>query len=118
MTGVEILATEEVATATTFNWSSFGWVILMAACIFIVFGIFVSVAEGDFSYLAILFASSIVFGLLMGTVVGFGDGVPTEYETQYKVTISDEVQMNDFLDHYEIVSQEGKIYTVRERNGD
>jgi hypothetical protein len=43
--------------------------------------------------------------------------LPDEYETQYKVTISDEVFMNDFLDRYEIIDQEGKIYTVRERNG-
>jgi Na+/melibiose symporter-like transporter len=38
--------------------------------------------------------------------------------TRYKVTISDEVSMNDFLERYEIVDQEGKIYTVRERDGD
>lgn len=87
MTGVEILATQEVATAFTFNSTSF--------CI--VLGIF------------------IVGGFLLGAVAGIVEcDCPSEYETQYKVTISDEVSMNEFLERYEIIDQEGKIYTVRE----
>lgn len=39
---------------------------------------------------------------------------PTAYETHYKVLISDEVSMNEFLEQYEIIDQEGKIFTVRE----
>lgn len=35
---------------------------------------------------------------------------------EYKVTISDEVNFNEFKDKYEILGQEGKIYTIRERN--
>ena len=34
---------------------------------------------------------------------------------EYKVTIDDSVSMNEFLDKYEIIDQEGKIYTVKER---
>ena len=34
---------------------------------------------------------------------------------EYKVTIDDSVSMNEFLDKYEILDQEGKIYTVKER---
>lgn len=64
-----------------------------------------------------------LIGLLIGGIVaiavglsfGFAIGKTTEYETRYKVTISDEVSMNEFLEHYEIIDQEGKIYTVRER---
>ena len=47
----------------------------------------------------------------MGTVTR----TPEKYETQYKVTISDEVSFNEFMDKYEILDQEGKIYTVKER---
>ena len=36
-------------------------------------------------------------------------------DTTYKVTIDDSVSMNEFLDKYEIIDQEGKIYTVKER---
>lgn len=34
---------------------------------------------------------------------------------EYKVTIDDSVSMNEFLDKYEFFDQEGKIYTVKER---
>ena len=56
-------------------------------------------------------------GLFVGCMVG--DKIlctPTTYETQYKVTISDEVPMNEFLKKYAIIEQEGKIYTIRERS--
>lgn len=36
-------------------------------------------------------------------------------EYEYKVTISDEVSMNEFMKKYEIINQEGKIYTIKER---
>lgn len=36
----------------------------------------------------------------------------TSYE-EYKVTISDEVKLNEFLNQYEIITKEGKIYTVK-----
>ena len=63
----------------------------------------------------------IIAGVILGIIAGIIGGtrvaanaLPVEYETQYKVTISDEVSMNDFLAKYEIVDQEGKIYIVRE----
>ena len=34
---------------------------------------------------------------------------------EYKVTIDDSISMNEFLDKYEILDQEGKIYTVKEK---
>lgn len=34
---------------------------------------------------------------------------------EYKVTIDDSVSMNKFLNKYEILDQEGKIYTVKEK---
>lgn len=36
-------------------------------------------------------------------------------ETTYKVIVSDDISVNKFLEKYEIVSIEGKIYEVRER---
>ena len=115
MNGVEILATEEVATAFTFNWMYF-WIMMgVAIGIFVLDGIIISVADGELMSLVITLCFGIVSGLLFGGIVGWGKQIPTEYETQYKVTISDEVPMNEFLERYEIIEQEGKIYTVRER---
>lgn len=39
-----------------------------------------------------------------------------EYDhTEYKVVVDETVSMVEFMDKYEIIYQEGKIYTVRER---
>lgn len=117
MTGVEILAVEEVAVtfSVCFDWLAF-WVVLAAVALLstIIFGIGLFKELGAWSFL---------FGWLLGLILGliFGaaaarNSQPLEYETQYKVTISDEVKMNEFLEKYEIIGQEGKIYVVRERD--
>lgn len=57
---------------------------------------------------ACAFVTLMIFGLYSGM---------TKYETgryEYKVTIDDSVSMVEFLEKYEIVSQEGKIYTIRD----
>lgn len=35
--------------------------------------------------------------------------------TEYKVLISDDVSWNEFNEKYEVIEQEGKIYTIKER---
>ena len=39
-----------------------------------------------------------------------------KHETVYDIIIGDEVRFNDFNEHYEIIDQNGNIYTVREKN--
>lgn len=115
MTGVEILATQEVATA-------FGFHTDLALVMFFTFlilgtslGFLFSAISEDFTILTHGVIIGLVLGLVFGCVIGIGQR-PLEYETQYKVTISDEVPMNEFLERYEIIDQDGKIYTVREKN--
>jgi hypothetical protein len=117
MTGVEILTSSEIITDTTFNPTSGLYLAGFAILLFILGGLFSNTIYYDFSYMAIFTVCGIIFGVFIYISVGVGDGIPTEYETHYKVTISDEVSMNDFLERYEIIDQEGKIYTVRERDG-
>ena len=117
MTGVEILATEQVATAFGFGWDAF-WIagLLIGAVVALIFW---GIAESNYLGTGGTIATVIIgfaigmsaFGTLIGASV---DGAPTAYETHYKVTISDEVPMNEFLEHYEIVDQDGKIFIVRE----
>ena len=112
MTGVEILAMEEVAISYAFNWDM---CLIIGVLIFVIM-LIIGTAIGRGSDMIVWIIAGIVFGCLLGALSGSVTEEPTEYETQYKVTISDEVSMNDFLELYEIVDQEGKIYTVRERN--
>ncbi len=116
MTGVEILATQEVATDFVFNWMAFFIIFGVIFMFLVLFGIFMSMRFDDWKQLIIGLILGAIVGGSFGTIVGFGDKTPTAFENQYKVTISDEVSMNDFLERYEIINQEGKIYTVRERN--
>jgi hypothetical protein len=119
MTGVEILAMEEVATAFGFDIVSF----LIMLTVSVVFGALIgwlsdtnNFANGWF--FGMIFSGAV--GLILAIAIGVSsESKPIEYETRYKVIISDEVSMNDFLSKYEIIDQEGKIYTVREiKNGE
>ena len=56
-----------------------------------------------------------LLGGFLGLLARFSFSTPTKYEAHYKITIDDSVSMNEFLENYEILDQEGKIYTVRER---
>lgn len=111
MTGVEILAAQEIVTSYAWNWIAY---LITVAALAVGMGL-----VGLFSgyHLSI---EDFMFGFVIGAAIGLFVGIlpavmtkPAEYETQYKVIISDEVQMNEFLSRYEILSQEGKIYTVR-----
>ncbi len=121
MNGVEILSQAEVATSTAFNWTAF-WVSIGVTFLFgficVLIYQFKDYGCVDWSDVGegIVFGSLMgCFGAIIGLGLGFGLSKPTEFETQYKVIISDEVSMNEFLEQYEIIDQEGKIYTVREK---
>ncbi len=106
MTGVEILST----TALT-AWPL--WTVIVTFATSAIIAAVVAYLLGDAIYG--MAAGFIVF--LMCAIV-FAVGGVGEYETgeyTYKVTIDDSVSMNEFLDKYEILDQEGKIYTVKER---
>ena len=110
MNGVEILSSEIIYnTILPEYWLGIGlglgllFVVFMAACFAnerIILG---------FICLALGFSSGIV-GALGGTY-----SKTDIHHIEYKVTIDNSVSMNEFLDKYEILDQEGKIYTVKER---
>lgn len=116
MTGVEILATSEVVSAYEFSWVIYiGTIIVL-----VVLMVMASICSVRYVGAEDIVAGAII-GLVFGAIFGLfpaNNIVPSEYTTHYKVTISDEVSMNDFLERYEIIDQEGKIYTVRERDGE
>jgi hypothetical protein len=118
MTGVEILATEQVAVEFGMNWLVFFGVGIIAA---LIVGFFAWLAlDASTEPLGIIFSCCIgcLVGVFCGAFVGISDecNIPTKYETHYQVIISEEVNINAFLEQYEIIDQNGKIYTVKEKN--
>ena len=106
MTGVEILS----ATAIT-DWHEWTFIVAFVVTLVVVIG--VSFLTGDVVYgISAGFLAFLICALVFG-VGGIGEYETGEYH--YKVTIDDSVSMNEFLDKYEILDQEGKIYTVKER---
>ena len=110
MNGVEILSSETIYnTILPEYWLGIGlglgflFVIFMAMCFAnerIIFG-FICIA--------------LALGLgVVGSLGGTYSKTDINY-IEYKITIDDSVSMNEFLDKYEILDQEGKIYTVKER---
>lgn len=116
MNGVEILSSAQVACEFTFNWTAF-WIafgITLGICAIV--GIKpVVTGECEWVMIPILLIVGLVGGIILGVAFGNMFEIPTAYETHYKVTIDDSVSMNEFLDKYEILDQEGKIYTVKEK---
>ena len=116
MNGVEILSTTTIYE-TEFNW----WLIIVCVGVGLGVSIFKCIQErmkNNFDSTDIA-ASFIVIALC--TLLGFALVGITKHDTdtidyiEYKVTIDDSVSMNEFIDKYEILDQEGKIYTVKER---
>lgn len=114
MTGIEILSSTEAGVNYTSNWwlAGFIWISI------ILLGGLIGFLLDDIDR----FEAALVGGLIgaaAGVLVWFCVAClgyhPTAYETHYKVIIDDSVSMNEFLDKYEILDQEGKIYTIKER---
>jgi hypothetical protein len=118
MNGVEILAVEQVGVAFKYNCDALLLLIIIGAAIGLVMGLIYALTEGEWIYFVVSVVLGLVFGTICGALIGAADAIPTEYVNQYKVTISDEVSMNEFNEKYEIIDQEGKIYTVRERENE
>ena len=116
MSGVEILATEEVAIAwESWSWEGFLSTIGLVFLVTLIVSVLVGVLDDWRLGATIFLIAFIAGGSLFGTLVGRTSGEPVEYETRHKVIIDDSVSMNEFTEKYEIIDQDGKIYTVREK---
>lgn len=115
MSGVEILNTETITTTTGgFNLGLCVGIIFIGAVIGLFAGLLIcSESFGPIVGVLIGFFGGILIGILGG--ICFRTPIIEKVETQYKVIVSDEVSMNEFLEKYKILDQEGKIYTIVEK---
>ena len=103
--GVEILSQEVINTAKC-NYS------------ILVIGIITSILLGIFfsCLLKLYFGQVILFlGIFISFILTLIFPKSTGEYTRYKVTISDTVNFVEFNEKYEVLEQDGKIYTIKER---
>lgn len=117
MKGVEILSEEVVYVFEYQSWVFWLIVGICAVIGFVLGGTFKS-GGFDFEDAFTLLIPFILLGVIVGGIGTLATGKPTE-EIEYieqKVIVSDEVSMNEFYEKYNVIGQEGKIYTVRKRD--
>lgn len=115
MNGVEILNQTNIYCKEV-NFGIF-WLMLG-------FGLFVGLVLAILEWRDGFIASgilAIIIGLICGAflgIIGCAASIDTTDKlshVEYEVIVSDEVNFTDFMEKYEILDQEGRIYTVKER---
>ena len=110
MNGVEILSSETIYNTILPEY----WIGIGFGCVIV----FVIATVLCFANERIILGFICIALALGSVIVGFLGSMYSKTDIshiEYKVTIDDSVSMNEFLDKYEIIDQEGKIYTVKER---
>lgn len=110
MNGVEILSSETIYNTILPEWCiAIGFLLMVVFTALMAWNV-ASERPGWMLVCLVLLVGSFFLMIFSDT-----DNKHDISHIEYKVTIDDSVSMNDFLDKYEILDQEGKIYTVRER---
>ena len=104
--GVEILSQEVIGTVKN-NYSILIIGVIVSILLGILFYYFIN------SYICQLILYS---GVFISFILMLVFPIHTGEYTQYKVTISDEVNFVEFTEKYEIINQDEKIYTIKERD--
>ena len=110
MTGVEILSSETIYNTILPGWcGAIAFMLMVASCGCVC--VFYSYSKIG---LTITSCVLVVVSIVVMTL-SLSSNHNNINHIEYKVTIDDSVSMNEFLDKYEILDQEGKIYTVKEK---
>lgn len=113
MEGVRVLA----ENAIVFNQYDFVWNLgtifcYIVATLFVIFTVAL-IKDGDIG--AIVASVFAIFMIIVGTGIANVQGMKEVYDyTEYKVIIDDTVNMNEFMEKYEILGRDGEIYIVKE----
>ena len=113
MEGITVLYQEPIYKIIYVNENILNLLAFMFIAMF--FGAIISVICFELKGLIIC----VILGCVTIFVMGILDSYPTITEEldhyEYKVTIDDSVPMKEFLSKYEIINQEGEIFTIVER---
>jgi len=118
--GLILLNTKEMLEHVKFNWYFAGepasWIAIIITTILVIIGV-ITIIYGIKEYED----EAIAFGIIMIviaiglTLVTFIHEVNKTYP-QYQVTITEKTNMKEFYDKYDIINQDGLIFTVRDKD--
>lgn len=111
MEGVTILNTIEVM-ASTWGFSIVGLIIAILT-LFILIGTIFSIIKNEV-FITYFLSPFVVFGFVISTMC-FSSANEYFDHYEYQVIIDDSVSLVEFTEKYEILDQEGLIYTVKEK---
>ena len=110
MSGVEILSSEAIYNTILPEWCiALGFLLAIA---FIAAAIFTFI--DGYNILGCICLVMIIASTIVACLGGSKSKTDISY-IKYKVTTDDSVSMTEFMDKYEILDQDGKIYIVKER---
>ena len=115
MEGIQILNQFEVVTEKVFNWNTFWIAFGIGAAFSLIVAILYGLSEQDWEAFFVAAVFNIFCVCFVAGIGGGIDGKPVAYETNYEITINETVNMQEFMDKYEILETRGQIYTVREK---
>lgn len=106
--GIEILAQSEIMNMP--SWT--GWILVL-----VIFGLVVGILGlfTDIDYLLFLGIIGICAGLVGLLVTVITDPKEPTGRYEYQVTISEDVSLTEFYEHYEVIGQNGKIWNIRDK---
>ena len=114
MGGVTILRSYEVLTDWMPGWSWIGLLCSIFAVLCMALTIYIGLHKpNQWKVLPMLICTAAV--LVIATVTSFLNAVPI-YETQYNAYLSGAIDMSLFTSKYEIIQQDGLLFTLREIN--
>lgn len=120
MKGVTIFNSVEIVAETAHGWNTrctVSFCIMVAGLLLLLCMLWISGKwrEEVFTVFTVIGSAMFVFGLVF-TLLFYKIENPVSYKIQYQVTADDSVSLNEFLENYNIISIDGKIYTVEEKN--
>ena len=110
MSGVEILSSEAIYNTILPEWCiALGFILGVAFLMATIF----TFLDG-YNILGCICLVMTIASIVVACLGGSKSKTDISY-IEYKVTIDDSVSMTEFMDKYEILDQDGKIYIVKER---
>jgi hypothetical protein len=116
MDGVIILNSFQAQVGSTWGFSCVGLAVMLFSIglSFLILYCARNLKQRD-SIFCVIFGIIITIICGVYTFIGCCSEAKPIYETQYRVLVNDTTSINEFLRHYEILTQDGLVLVVRER---